>query len=122
MSSHRLFAGVGLAFGLVAAAVAPVSSIEAQQTATRVVKVADTTTNSAFFKCANDSPLTVEFNTADPIAPAIVRTADGSQVSLPVKESGSGFRYADDKHELRGKGREVMWSDGSKPPVICTQN
>ena len=29
--------------------------------------------------------------------------------TLPLAISGSGFRYSDDKHELRGKGDEGLW-------------
>lgn len=122
MSTHRQFAGALVAFGIAAAATAPASANGAHQPSVRVLQVVNTTTNSIFFKCPNDVPLTVEFNTADPTAPAIVRMVDGTQISLPAKESGSGFRYADDKRDLSGKGREVIWTDGSKPPVVCTQD
>ncbi|MEE7493441.1 MliC family protein [Methylobacterium oryzae] len=72
------------------------------------------------FACANGQALAVTFVNAAGPDKAVVRPAGGAAVTLPVQLSGSGFRYADATHELRGKGRSVTWTDGSGKPVTCT--
>lgn len=94
---------------------------EPEQTLSRATEAESARTSRVIFVCPRDALLTVEFVTSDPEKPAIVRLPDGAQISLPAKESGSGYRYADGTHELSGKGREVTWTDGSKPPVVCTE-
>ncbi|MDH3032579.1 MliC family protein [Methylobacterium fujisawaense] len=72
------------------------------------------------FACPTGRTLAVTFvNGAGP-EQAIVRPGDGGAVTLPVQLSGSGFRYTDATHELRGKGRSVTWTDGSGKPITCT--
>lgn len=92
-----------------------------EQTLSRAAESECAKTNRVIFVCPKGALLTVEFVTSDPTKPAIVRTPDGGQLSLPARASGSGFRYADERHELRGKGREVTWTDASKPPMVCTE-
>ena len=53
--------------------------------------------------------------------PAIVRPPEGPAITLAPQPSGSGFRYADETRELRGKGRDVTWTDAGTPPVVCTE-
>jgi membrane-bound inhibitor of C-type lysozyme len=72
------------------------------------------------FTCPNDRTLTVAFLTAAGAEQAVVRPSNGPAVTLPVQISGSGFRYADAAHELRGKGREVTWTEGRANPIVCT--
>ncbi|MGU3538784.1 MliC family protein [Methylobacterium sp. A54F] len=78
-------------------------------------------TRRVIFVCPKDQLLTVEFLNSEPGKPAIVRPPGGAAVTLPEQLSGSGFRYADDTHELRGKGQEVTWTDAAQPPVVCTE-
>ena len=73
------------------------------------------------FECPKGALLTVEFLNSEPGRPAVVRPASGEPVTLQAQESGSGFRYGDGTRELRGKGREVTWTDTSGRPVVCTE-
>ncbi|MCJ2094505.1 MliC family protein [Methylobacterium sp. J-072] len=73
------------------------------------------------FSCPKDQTLTVAFVTAGQAEQAVVQPPSGSAVTLPIQPSGSGFRYADETHELRGKGQEVIWTDASKRPIVCTE-
>ncbi len=72
------------------------------------------------FACPNGRTLAVTFLNAAGPERAVVRPDNGAAVTLPVQLSGSGFRYADATHELRGKGRSVTWTDGTGTPVTCT--
>jgi membrane-bound inhibitor of C-type lysozyme len=93
-----------------------------EQTLSRAAEPQSANTNRVIFACPRGALLTVEFVTSDPTKPAVVRTPDGGQLSLPAQASGSGYRYADETHELRGKGRQLTWTDASKPPVTCTEH
>ncbi|MGU3468475.1 MliC family protein [Methylobacterium sp. C33D] len=72
------------------------------------------------FACPDGQALAVTFVNAAGPDRAVVRPANGAAVTLPVQISGSGYRYADATHELRGKGRSVTWTDGAAKPVTCT--
>ncbi|MET7241857.1 hypothetical protein ABZT49_00660 [Methylobacterium sp. EM32] len=76
-------------------------------------------TQRVTFACPGDLTLVVEFAMGEPRAPALVRPSAGPAVTLPSLQSGDGFRYSDAGHELRGRGREVTWSERSKPAVTC---
>ncbi|SFL32719.1 MliC family protein [Methylobacterium pseudosasicola] len=73
------------------------------------------------FSCPRDQTLSVAFVTVGQAEQAVVQPPSGPSVTLPIKPSGSGFRYADETHELRGKGQEVIWTDASKRPIVCTE-
>jgi membrane-bound inhibitor of C-type lysozyme len=88
-------------------------------TATVATSVAAADTQRVVFTCPGGAALAVEFVTSDPSAPAIIHPPGGPAVTLPAQPSGSGFRYADDTHELRGKGREVTWTDRAGRSVAC---
>lgn len=77
-------------------------------------------TRRVVFSCPRDQQLIVAFLTAGTGEQAVVEPPTGAAVTLPIQLSGSGYRYADDTHELRGKGREVIWTDASKRPIVCT--
>lgn len=121
MSRYRFSAAIPLALaaGTCLGSIAGAEQVE--QTLSRAVEPETAKTNRLIFVCPKEALLTVEFVTSDPVKPAVVSTPGGEQLSLPAAESGSGYRYADDTHELRGKGREVTWTDGSKPTVVCTE-
>ncbi|UFN50568.1 MliC family protein [Roseomonas sp. OT10] len=40
-------------------------------------------------------------------------------ITLPQQVSGSGIRYADAVHELRGKGGDATWTVGRQAPLAC---
>lgn len=103
-----------IALGLSAASLiggAPLSAAVAQ--------AASSTTRRVTFACPAGQTLRVEFATSDPQAPAIIHSPAGPAVTLPSLPSGDGFRYGDADHELRGKGKQVTWTEGSKPAITC---
>ncbi len=51
---------------------------------------------------------------------ASVLMASGYAVQLPQQMAGSGFRYADERHELRGKGNDITWTLGNSEPLHCS--
>lgn len=71
-------------------------------------------TLNVVYQCDNGLPLRVSYDRTSNIA--IVNEL----VSLPQTESGSGFRYQTDSHELQGKGSEVTWAAGRLTPRRCT--
>jgi membrane-bound inhibitor of C-type lysozyme len=99
----------------------PILAEEPAQTLSRAIETETGSTRRVLFACPKNTLLTVEFVTSDPAKPAIVRPPGGAEITLPPQPSGSGFRYADETHELLGKGREVTWTEGSAPPVVCTE-
>ncbi|MHC2089177.1 MliC family protein [Methylobacterium sp. Leaf91] len=113
--SPFLVAAVMLGMSIQAHAEAP------DKTLSRATASEGATTKRVIFSCPKDVLLTVEFVTSDPAQPAIVRPPEGPEITLPAQPSGSGFRYGDDTHELRGKGQEVTWTDQSKHPIVCTE-
>ena len=121
MILRLLTISIAKALALTVVTIGSVFAEEPEQTLSRAAEAESAKTSRVIFVCPRDVLLTVEFVTSDPAKPAIVRTAEGGQISLPAQQSGSGFLYADGTHELRGKGREVTWTEGSKPPVVCTE-
>ncbi|WP_245516399.1 MliC family protein [Methylobacterium segetis] len=93
----------------------------AEEALTEAVQAETAATRRVMFTCPKDALLTVEFLNSEPGRPAVVRPAGGEPVTLQAQESGSGFRYGDGRRELRGKGREVIWTDLSGKPVVCTE-
>ena len=73
------------------------------------------------FACPAGRTLTVEFDTTDLNAPAVVHPPAGPSVTLPVEPHADGIQYGDASHELRGKGRTVTWTEAGKPPLTCTE-
>jgi len=71
-------------------------------------------TLNVVYQCDNGLPLRVSFDRTSNTA--IVNEL----VSLPQTESGSGFRYQTDAHDLQGKGNEVTWAAGRLSPRRCT--
>lgn len=67
------------------------------------------------FACADGTTLRVTFAGET----ARVTLPGGEELVLPRQPSGSGFRYATPRHELRGKGDEVQWTVGRRVPVSC---
>ena len=82
-------------------------------------QAASTSEQRVTFTCPNGLSLSVEFVTGDPQALATVRPSTGPVTVLPSLPSGDGFRYGDAGHELRGRGREVVWTAGPGPAVNC---
>ena len=121
MSKSRLVVTVLSSVTLAGCLTLPGLAGPPEQTFSRAAEPASANTNRVVFVCPQGAWLTVEFVISDPTKPAIVRTPDGGRLSLPAQPSGSGYRYADETHALRGTGRAVTWTDASKPPVVCTE-
>ncbi|CAM3057652.1 MULTISPECIES: MliC family protein [Methylobacterium] len=98
---------------LLLAAGLPVAVDQAHAAASAINRVA--------FACPAGQTLTVEFDTADLNAPAVVHPPAGPSVTLPVEPHADGIQYGDARHELRGKGRTVTWTEAGKPPLTCTE-
>ena len=77
------------------------------------------TTIEAAFDCTSGGRLSVTFDNKANVA--IVRTQDGGMHVLTHTISGSGYRYEAEGRELRGKGREAMWTDKGTSPLTCNQ-
>lgn len=43
----------------------------------------------------------------------------GAGVELPQQVSGSGFRYGNATHSIRGKGDELIYTIGRMAPITC---
>ncbi|MBE7248782.1 MAG: hypothetical protein INR63_27875 [Actinomycetospora chiangmaiensis] len=74
------------------------------------------------FACPAGQTLTVAFDTGDLNAPAVVNPPAGPALTLPVQPHADGIRYGDARHELRGRGRTVTWTEAGKPPLTCTES
>ncbi|MEN2976619.1 MliC family protein (plasmid) [Tistrella bauzanensis] len=88
--------------------------------AERPVSVTDTATSApkiftARYVCDDGSVLDVRFQGET----ATVATSTGGTVVLPQRVSGSGFRYADAGHSLRGKGRAANWTVDGTTATTC---
>ncbi|WP_246696777.1 MliC family protein [Methylobacterium planeticum] len=99
----------------------PAPGQEPETALSRAAEPEEATIRRVVFLCPRDKLLTVEFLNAEPGKPAVVHPPDGPAITLALQPSGSGFRYADATRELRGKGRDVTWTDAGTPPVVCTE-
>ncbi|MGD9966894.1 MAG: MliC family protein [Hyphomonadaceae bacterium] len=71
------------------------------------------------FRCEDGSVLNVTF-THNPDAARVAQEGYVT-VDLPVRVSGSGFRYADNGAELRGRGREARWTRPGAAETLCQE-
>jgi membrane-bound inhibitor of C-type lysozyme len=67
------------------------------------------------FRCDDNTVLSVSFHADE----ATVVLPNGEIAVLPQQRSGSGFWYASDRYELRGKGNEASWRSNQRPPIQC---
>lgn len=67
------------------------------------------------YLCTDRSALRVTYHKER----ALVLLADGYSVDLPQQRTGSGFQYADERHDLRGKGQEVSFTLAGRPTLYC---
>ncbi len=71
---------------------------------------------SVAYACEQGVAVTVIFNPVSRLA--TIRGLGPQDVLLPARETGSGFRYATDRVELRGQGAEaIITVDGAS--VAC---
>jgi len=59
------------------------------------------------YRCDDGTAFTAVFDRAT--ERATVSFAGMPPMKLPRAVSGSGFRYSDGRHELRGKGDDALW-------------
>jgi membrane-bound inhibitor of C-type lysozyme len=69
------------------------------------------------YQCGHGAGFVARF--APDGASVTVVLPDQTEITLPAQPVGSGFRYADAMHELRGKGGEALWTIGRRVPVRC---
>lgn len=72
------------------------------------------------FSCNEGIPLIVTFVDEGNESYALYSHDSGATIRLPVAVSGSGFRYSDGYHELRGKGSDIDLSEGGNVIDSCT--
>ena len=53
---------------------------------------------------------------------ARIVNADGTEIVLPQRETGSGYLYETPTHSLRGQGIEAIYTVGRMAPMRCRQN
>ncbi|MGE0828909.1 MAG: MliC family protein [Hyphomonadaceae bacterium] len=104
MKLARVCLGAGLAAALAGCATTCPEAQIANQTEAR-------------YACANGVSLNVTFDRA--AGRALVSEDGGAALDLPIQISGSGFRYADEGVELRGRGRDVQWTSQAGETVTC---
>lgn len=71
----------------------------------------------ARFHCEDGSDLQVTFTRAQ----AVVVQDGYATLTLPSRISGSGYRYADNGADLRGRMSEALWTRPGAAGTICQQ-
>lgn len=71
------------------------------------------------FRCEDGSLLDVIF-TRNPDT-AQVAQEGYTTVNLPSRVTGSGFKYADNGAELRGRGTDVRWTRPGAAETVCNE-
>jgi membrane-bound inhibitor of C-type lysozyme len=71
------------------------------------------------FRCEDGSLLNVTFTRS----PDAVRVAQEGYtvVDLPSRVTGSGYKYADNGAELRGRSTEVHWTRPGAAETVCNE-
>jgi membrane-bound inhibitor of C-type lysozyme len=72
----------------------------------------------ATYRCEDGSHFFVRFS-GDA---AEVTLSNGTKLSLPQQRAASGIWYSSGRYDLRGKGREAIWTVGRKVPVKCVSS
>jgi membrane-bound inhibitor of C-type lysozyme len=72
----------------------------------------------ATYRCEDGSDFFVRFSGDT----AYVTLSDGTRHSLPQQRAASGIWYSSGRYDLRGKGREAMWTVGRKVGVKCVSS
>jgi membrane-bound inhibitor of C-type lysozyme len=79
----------------------------------------DTGPTNVTFRCEDGSTLLVTFNGAQ--GAARVAQEGYTAVDLPARIVASGYRYADDGVELRGRGAEAQWTRPGAAETLCQE-
>lgn len=67
------------------------------------------------YACEDGNVLQVRFGSDG----VFVTPTGGAEVFLPQRRAGSGTWFATGDQELRGKGRDATWTDGTRAAVAC---
>lgn len=67
------------------------------------------------FRCDDNTVLSVSFHADE----ATVVLPNGEIAVLSQQRAASGFWYASDRYELRGKGNEASWGLNGRQPTQC---
>lgn len=67
------------------------------------------------FRCDDNTVLSVSFHDNE----ATVVLPNGEIAVLPQQRAASGFWYASNRYELRGKGNEASWAQNQRTPTQC---
>lgn len=67
------------------------------------------------YRCDRGPALTIEYKGDT----ARIISADGRGVTMPQRETGSGFWYQSATHSIRGKGDELTYTIGRMAPMNC---
>lgn len=73
--------------------------------------------STARYVCTDGARLEVTFDRA--AGRAFVSEDAGASIELPAQVSGSGFRYAAEGVEIRGRGDEALWTSQAGEQVSC---
>lgn len=77
----------------------------------------DTGPVTATFRCDDGSRLEVTFNRR-PDSARVVQEGY-TTIDLPARITGSGYRYADEGAELRGRGARAQWTRPGAEETSC---
>lgn len=69
------------------------------------------------YRCEDGSDLSVTFTDTA----AVVVQEGYTTLTLPARISGSGYRYADNGAELRGRMMETRWTRPGAAETVCQQ-
>ena len=79
----------------------------------------ETGPTNVVFRCEDGSTLNVTF-TRSPDSARVVQEGY-TTLDLPLRIVASGYRYADDGAELRGRGSEAHWTRPGAAETLCQE-
>jgi membrane-bound inhibitor of C-type lysozyme len=91
-------------------------AVKARIAAARAAGVTAADPSRARYTCADGAVFAATFAGAR----AVVEFLGREPIVLPRAKTGAGFRFADDRHSLRGHGEEAVWASSDMAPVPCT--
>jgi membrane-bound inhibitor of C-type lysozyme len=71
------------------------------------------------FACEDGSDIVVNFSRGPDTAQILQEGY--AQLTLPARIVGSGYRYAEEGAELRGRGSEVSWTRPGAAETLCRE-
>lgn len=71
------------------------------------------------YACEDDSDIVVNYSRSPDTAQILQEGY--AQLTLPARIVGSGYRYAEEGAELRGRGAEVNWTRPGAAETLCRE-